>query len=394
VKSEEERQRLEERLRHTQKMEAIGELAGGIAHDFNNILTPIQGNAQLLREHVAPGSEQSGLVEEIFGASLRAAELTRQLLAFARKGAFQIVPVGINSLIREVRGLLSHGIDRRIEIELDLAAGNPTVRGDPAQLQTSLLNLGLNARDAMPDGGRLTFTTRNLTLDEAHRGALYPEIEPGEYVEICVSDTGVGMTDEVRRRVFEPFFTTKEAGKGTGLGLAGVYGCVRGLRGAIRVRSEPGQGATFHVLLPASGERARARTGPPPTHVVTGQGRILVIDDEEMVRSFAARSLRQMGYTVTSCADGVGALDYCRQHHSEIDLVVLDLVMPKLDGASVFRELKRLYPDLRVLLCSGFSRNQEVETLIGEGAVGFITKPLRIEVLSQEVGKHIRGSAS
>jgi len=390
-RAEAERLRLEEQLRHAQKMEAVGELAGGIAHDFNNVLTAVQGNAELLRALLPAESEQAEFAEEILKASHRAADLTRQLLAFARKGRFETAVVDVHELIREVATMLSHGIDRRIEVELDLAAENAGVLGDSSQLQSALLNLGLNARDAMPTGGTLTYSTRCLWMDEAHCRLEPYEIVPGEYIEIAVADTGVGMDRDLQQRVFEPFFTTKDRGKGTGLGLAGVYGCAKSHRGGIRVYSEPGMGSTFRLLLPLATGRdgGAAASARPQAGVVRGTGHLLLVDDEEMVRTFAASALRSLGYVVSTCTDGAEAVAFFQRNREEIDLVILDLIMPRLSGADAFARMREIDPEVKVLVSSGFNRNGTADALVAQGALGFLHKPFRIDELSQAVARHV-----
>ncbi|MHC4718217.1 MAG: hybrid sensor histidine kinase/response regulator, partial [Planctomycetota bacterium] len=338
--------RLEEQLRQSQKMEAIGELAGGVAHDFNNLLTGIMGNAQLLDMRLARESEESGYATEIVRAATRAADLTRQLLAFSRRGPVQTVPVDVHEVVAEVVKLLSHSIDRRIELAEDLQASPSCVMGDPSHLQNAILNLAVNARDAMPEGGRLQFATRNVVLDEEYCRLRAGQLYPGPHVEISVSDTGVGMDAELQERIFEPFFTTKSAGKGTGLGLATVYGCVRAHGGIIDVYSEVGKGSTFKVLLPLAEVEAEAAAseGEP----IKGAGHILLVDDEDLVRNFAAKALRGLGYTVTTAADGVDALDLYRRRHGEFDAVILDLIMPRLSGQDTFRLMKEIDPHVRV----------------------------------------------
>ena len=389
LQDKEDRRRLEERLRQSEKMEAIGELAGGIAHDFNNMLAVIQGNAELLLMSLPKGSEQAELVDQIFMAGKRVANRTRQLLEFARKTEFQRIHVDLNAVIHEVIGLLEHGVDRRIEIVSDLAAPQATVLGDPAWLQTALLNLGLNARDAMPEGGRLTFGTRNVTFTTLDIGDMTPDLVPGLYVEISVTDTGVGMDKNVQSRIFDPFFTTKETGKGTGLGLALVYSCVKSHQGTIRVYSEPGHGSTFRFYLPVMPSMEPPAPPPDDDELVMGHGHVLLVDDEQLVRRFAEVAIRNLGYTVSVCSDGEEAIAFFRRHHHEIALVILDLIMPKMTGVDVFRELQRIDPNVKVLIASGFSHADIAEEIMKAGAVGFIKKPFQIDRLSQEIGRHI-----
>lgn len=386
-RAEAERMELEDRLRHAMKMEAIGQLAGGVAHDFNNILTAIQGNAELLKLTLATGSPQMDNAEQIVKSSVRAAELTRQLLAFARKGKFQAVPVDLHGTIREVIRLLAHTVDKRIEIHAELQAEPSVVMGDPSQLQNALLNLGVNARDAMPQGGKLTFATQNTILDETHCQRYIEDIVPGRYIQISVIDTGVGMNQETLTRIFEPFFTTKAPGKGTGLGLAGVYGCLRNHHGIIDVESVEGKGSVFHVFLPESDVSTVTTTESVELQPVHGTGRLLVVDDEEQVCGFVCQALKQLGYTVTASADGEDALGRFEASPNQFDLVILDLIMPKVSGEETFHKLREINPNLPVILSSGFSRNEMVNALIDQGNAGFIQKPFRIEELSREIAR-------
>jgi len=378
---------------HSLKMEAVGRLAGGIAHDFNNILTAVQGNAELLKMGGFSPAERDDMVSQIHEASKRASTLTRQLLDFARKGTFRIITVDTAETIDKTVALLSHSIDKRIRIEVDLQADPRYVLGDPSQIENALVNLGMNASDAMPNGGVLTFATRNVTLDEESCLEYAGELSAGPYVEISVRDTGSGMDPATRSRVFEPFFTTKEVGQGTGLGLASVYGCVKSHYGNIRVESQPGQGATFRMLLHTAAKASAAAPESPERDLVRGTGHILLVDDEGIVRDFAATALRSLGYSVALAADGAEAVEHFSEHRQDIDLVILDLIMPILSGPDTFRELKRIDPDVRVLISSGFSRKEATDTLLDQGALGLLSKPFRIDELSQMVARHIRTQA-
>jgi PAS domain S-box-containing protein len=380
--------KLEAQLRQAQKMDAIGQLAGGVAHDFNNLLLGIMGNAELLEMTLPPESPEADYARDIQTASSRAAELTKQLLTFSRKGRMRTVQVDLHSIIAEVVSLLDRSIDKRIRIIQRLEASPAVVSGDLTQLHSAILNLAVNARDAMPEGGELTLVTRSVQLDESYGADRAEDITPGPYVEINVTDTGVGMDDDVQSHLFEPFFTTKEQGAGTGLGLASVYGCVKNHEGTIRVYSEPGRGSTFKVLLPLSPEAATSAAAArrAPVH---GHGHILVIDDEETVRRFTSRALTHLGYHVSCCSDGEEGVEFFRANHAEIDLVILDLIMPKLSGDEVFNLLKAIDPDVRVLVASGFTRNGTADALISSGALGFLNKPFRLDELSREVAQHL-----
>ena len=391
-RAEAERGRLEEQLRQAQKMEAVGQLAGGIAHDFNNILTIVKGNAELLKMGLPSTGDQAEFADEVIKGANRAADLIRQLLAFARKGKWQVVPVDIHNTIAQTVNMLAHSIDRRIDIRMELHASPSTVMGDPTQLQNALLNLGVNARDAMADGGVLTYATRNVTLAEADSNEHPYELTSGNFLEICVTDTGVGMDEQTQERVFEPFFTTKEVGKGTGLGLAGVYGCVKSHDGSISVASEPGRGATFAILLPLApaGVATEGRTAPRDD-LVRGTGHVLVLDDERGVRNFARAVLQDLGYTVWTCADGAEGLDYYRRHYQEIDLVILDLIMPRMNGRDVFSQMKKINPHVRALISSGFSHSEATRRMLDAGALALLNKPFEVTELSRAVAEHIQG---
>jgi len=380
--------RLEEQLRQAQKMEAIGQLAGGVAHDFNNLLTGILGNAQLLDMELERSSEEWACAAEIVRAATRAADLTRQLLAFSRKGPIETIHVDVHEIIAEVAKLLSHSIDRRIELVQDLQARPSCVMGDPTQIQNAILNLAVNARDAMPEGGELRFATRVVVLDADYCAMRAGQVRPGPHVEIAVCDTGVGMEPKLQQRIFEPFFTTKGAGKGTGLGLASVYGCVRSHGGAIDVYSECGRGSTFKVLLPLAEAETHTHL-PKAGEPVKGAGSILLVDDEDVVRSFTARALRNLGYTVTTAADGVEAVDAFTERQGHFDAVILDLIMPKLGGEDAFRLMKEVDPDVRVLVATGFSQPGVIDSLLRNGVVAILPKPFNVQHLSREVARII-----
>jgi len=386
---EEERQRLDEQIRQSQKLEAMGQLAGGVAHDFNNILTPILGNAQLIQMELGKQSENGVLLTEIVNAAKRAGELTKQLLAYARKGKFQIVPVDVHETVKEVVSLLGHSIDRLIEIKTDLQAEKPVIMGDPSQLQSAMLNLGVNARDAMPEGGVMTFSTRMVAVDKEMCRKRSYDIVPGEYLELRVSDSGVGMSKNVQARLFEPFFTTKKAGKGTGLGLAAVYGCMKNHHGAVEVATELGKGTTFSIILPSVGRKISENELQKAAEIVHGKGRILLVDDEDVVRTFTSKALTRLGYHVSVCSDGAKAVEFYREHHKDIDMVIMDLVMPNMDGRTAFIEMKKINPEIRLIVVSGFAADKTAVECMQQGALDFIPKPFRVEELSQAIASYI-----
>ncbi|OGV89766.1 MAG: hypothetical protein A3K19_05100, partial [Lentisphaerae bacterium RIFOXYB12_FULL_65_16] len=367
----------EERLRQVEKMDAIGQLAGGIAHDFNNQLTGVLGYADLLYDRL-DDVRLKRYAENIRTAARRSADLTAKLLAFARKGQYLSVPVDMHHLVAEAVAILQHSIDKRIHLELLLRANATVVTGDPSQLENALLNLGLNARDAMPDGGTLTFETQVAYLDAATCAKHPGELQPGDYLQLTVTDTGHGMSDEVKQHLFEPFFTTKPVGKGTGMGLAAVYGTIGNHRGAITASSTVGCGTTFTIYLPLDKKSARPSTPDSDVTAPTlAKLRVLVVDDEGLVRDLVSEILRNDGHTVTTAANGREALDIYRQHWQELDLVILDMVMPVLDGRDTFRGMKAINPGVRALLSSGFSVDNEAKAILNEGALGFVGKPFR-----------------
>ena len=386
---------IEERLRHAQKMEAVGQLAGGVAHDFNNLLMVVLGNAELLSaEFLGAGAQQDPelglMVRDIVHACERARSLTMQLLSFSRRAPLRFAVLDAHAQIREVAQFLGHSLDRRIAVELRLDAPRCSVRADSSQLHHALLNLAVNARDAMPEGGHLTLATRNQVLEQA-REVYALDLPAGTYLEIAVSDTGQGIAPDVQARVFEPFFTTKANGQGTGLGLASVYGCVQSHGGHIQVESAPGRGTTFRVLLPLTEEAVDADGGPPsPPNPPHGTGRVLVVDDEELVRHSLERSLASLGYDVTLCADGTVAIETVERCGTAFDIAILDLVMPGLGGEETFRRLRALDPELPILLASGYSEIDLAAIDLDGRVNGYLAKPFHMERLASELARHLR----
>ena len=378
-----EQKRLEERLRQTQKMEVIGQLAGGVAHDFNNMLTAILGSAELLERCVMENPTATKLLANIKKAASRSADLTGQLLAFSRKGQKKDVRVCIETTIHEVISLLERTIDKNITLETRLIAKNTDVTGDPSLLQNALLNLGVNARDAMPEGGVITFTTANVELDSSYCESSAFNITPGSYIEIAVSDAGTGITKENIQHVFEPFFTTKEVGKGTGLGLAAVYGTITDHLGCINIYSEPGIGTVFKIYLPLSG--GKKTVAPSADELIRGSGGILLVDDEEILRDVGKSLLEELGYRVYLAEDGEQALEVYAQDKKDISLVILDMLMPRMGGKETLVRLMDEFPDIRVLISSGFHQERTVDELVKLGARGFLQKPY----IKQELGKAV-----
>ena len=378
----EEKARLEAHLQQAQKMEAIGTLAGGVAHDFNNLLQAILGYTQILLLDKKPGDRGYESLLEIDKAAERGAELSRQLLTFSRKVESRLRPLDLNHQVKEVAKLLRRTIPRMIAVELSLTEEVWTINADPVQLEQVMLNLALNTRDAMPEGGKLSFTTANVVLDEDYcrpRG-----ITPGPYVCLTVMDTGTGMDEQARAHLFEPFFTTKGPGQGTGLGLAMVYGIVQNHGGHITCESELGQGTVFRLYFPALGgeisltEAQETRTEP----LRGGQETILLVDDEENLRQLGQRMLQRFGYKLLTAASGEEALEVYQKERGRIDLVILDLVMPGMGGWGCLRELKKLDPNLKVILASGLAQELKAQEA---GADGVLAKPYRLRQMLQAV---------
>lgn len=385
-----ERMRTEDVLRQSEKMSAIGQLAGGVAHDFNNQLTVILGYADVIASR-SNDRDIKQCAEDILVAATRSADLTRQLLAFARKGQYQTIAVEIHKIIGEVVNIFSRSIDKRINIVQLLHAKQSRVTGDPSQLQNMLFNLALNARDAMPEGGELTFATEVVQLDEQYCRQLPYEIVPGQYLQIDVRDNGIGMSKDVQRHLFEPFFTTKAVGKGTGMGLAAVYGTIKSHKGAISVVSDIGQGSTFKLYLPLNMETGLSTSEPRRADIIKKEtASILLVDDEDLVRNVAAKMLRESGYRVSTCADGFEAVGYYRQSWQQTDLVILDMVMPRKSGKETFAEMRQINPKIKILLSSGYSINGETQKILDDGAWGFLQKPFRQNTLLASVAEALK----
>jgi len=385
-----ERHDLEERVRQSEKMDAIGQLAGGIAHDFNNQLTGIMANADLVARTSDDPRVQS-YIHDIIGAATRSGHLIRQLLAFARKGDYQTETVDVHDTIQEVTTLLARSIDKRITIRHELHARPPTATGDPSQLQSAFLNLALNARDAMPDGGVLTFASDIHELDAASCRDLVVEAPPGCYLRVAVGDNGIGISGEHQKRMFEPFFTTKEPGKGTGMGLAGVYGTMRTHGGGLRVTSEVGRGTTVELFLPRAENVDRTELVAGKDQDPQSPASILVVEDEPAVCDTIHTFLESLGHEVQTCEDGVQAVELYRHHWREIDLVLLDMVMPRMGGRETFHAMRTINPAARVLLLSGFSLSTEAQQLLEDGAHSFLQKPFRLHFLEKILAEVLAG---
>ncbi len=374
-----ERQQLEQQLIQAQKMEAIGRLAGGIAHDFNNILTVIKGYTQLSLMEVKEGALKENL-EQIKNASDRASDLVRKILAFSRRQVMEMRVIDLNSIIKEMDKMLLRLIGEDIELITVLEENLGKVK--------AIMNLAVNARDAMPSGGKLTIETANVEFDETYTKNHFG-VEPGQYVMISVSDTGIGMTPEIKEHIFEPFFTTKEKGKGTGLGLSTVYGIVKQSGGHIWVYSEPGQGTIFKIYLP----RIEDEIDKPEEKIITegiehGNETILIVEDDEDVRKLAVQILERQGYKVMEARDGAEALRICKDYKEPIHLILVDLIMPGLNGRKMVDELSQIRKDFKVLYMSGYTENTIAHRGILEPGIEFIQKPFTMEDLARKV-RHI-----
>ena len=384
-RAEADKSSLEEQLRQSQKMEAVGTLAGGIAHDFNNLLTGILGYADLLRGGTLSQAQTEKAATVIERAARRAAELTQQLLGFARKGKYQNIPVDLHATIAEVVSLLGRTLDKNIIIDSALRADEPFVLGDPVQIQQVILNLSVNARDAMEGGGTLSFITERVNLptrtpsdssDTAH-----------EFIRMSVADTGCGIPDDVQPRIFEPFFTTKEQGKGTGMGLSMVYGIVKNHGGSISVTSETGKGTRFEILWPAVNRPSLVVEDHESTVRTRAGNTVLLVDDEELVRQVATTMLETLGYRVIAACDGAEGVEIFRRLQDEIDLVILDMAMPRLGGRECFLELKKIRPDVRAILSTGYALDEQTQSVLDEGMAGFAQKPYVLDHLAGTLAK-------
>lgn len=387
--TEEALRRSEEQFRQAQKMEAIGQLAGGVAHDFNNLLTIINGYSDLLLNGIlGPQDAAREAVDEIRKASQRASTLTRQLLAFSRRQVLAPQVLVLNSIVQDMDKMLRRLIGEDIQLTTGLAADLGTVKADPGQIEQVLLNLAVNARDAMPQGGRITIETANVLLDETY-AASHPEVRPGSFVMLAVTDTGCGMDAATQVRIFEPFFTTKGAGKGTGLGLATVYGIVKQSGGSIYVYSEAGRGTSFKIYLPRVEEAVaapvRPAAAPTPQTRAGGQETLLVVEDDDAVRALTRTVLRGKSYNVIEAIDADEALRWVEEHSEPIHLLVTDVVMPGMSGRALAERLTELRPELKVLYVSGYTDDAVVRHGLLEAEIAFLQKPFTPDALARKV---------
>ena len=379
-----ERKNIDDKLRFSEKLQAVGQLAGGIAHDFNNQLGGIMGYADLLYQKLEDNTLKT-YASGILTCAESAAKLTQQLLTFSRKGKYFSVELDIHKVISEVASLLYHSINKNIKIIKTLTATESTVTGDPTLIQNALLNIALNARDSMPRGGTLTFATELTSLSEEYCNSHANGISAGDYLQISISDTGSGMSKNVCEHIFEPFFTTKELGKGTGMGLASVYGTIKSHGGTINVYSEVGRGTVFRIFLPAIYSSPAQPCNKKPRPYIVKNATILLVDDEITMRRIATEMLLDVGYKVHTCENGIEAIGYFESEWKDIDAVILDMIMPNISGRDTFKALKKIDPNVKVLISSGYTINGEAQEVLDDGAIDFVGKPFRQHELLEKI---------
>ncbi len=369
-----ERTRLEEQLRQAQKMESVGMLAGGVAHDFNNLLTIITGYSQLVLNNLSSEDSNRHSIEQILQAGNRAAGLTQQLLAFSRRQVLQPKVLELNTLVSSISTMLRRLIGEDIDLRLALSPDLGRVHADPGRVEQVLMNLAVNARDAMPSGGTLTLETANVYLDESYTSR-HLSVKPGPYVMIAVSDTGAGMDEATQSHLFEPFFTTKSSGKGTGLGLSTVFGVVKQSGGSLQVYSEPGEGTSVKVYLPRIDQPAVLEPAAAEKAARAGTETILLVEDDDMVRFLMRETLQRAGYKVYDTADPTEARRMANQYHAPIDLLITDVVMPKIRGTALAVQLVEQRPAMKVLYVSGYTDNAVINSGLLHQEVFFLQKP-------------------
>ena len=388
-----EKKRFEQQLQHTQRLESIGVLAGGIAHDFNNLLTGILGNASLLLSDLGPGSAERDLALQILEASESAASLTRQILAYSGKGRFVMEPVDLSAVAMENRNLVRRFIPRGVELVYELANDLPLIEADPAQMQQMVMNLIINAAESFGDGGKgeVRIKTEARRLDKGFFQSGDPDVGPGLFASLAVSDNGCGMDEATQQRIFEPFFTTKFIGRG--LGLSAVHGILRGHRGLLRLRSQPGAGTTFELCFPAAAATPPEASAPEISHPKTAET-ILVIDDETAVQQFAKRALERQGYKVVTAEDGRAGVKLFEEMHEQIAVVLLDFTLPVMTAEETLAHLRSIDPSVAIVLSSGFSHDTALLRFEGKGLSGFIGKPYTLPRLMEAIESAIKTGES
>ena len=388
--TEEALRQSEDHLRQSQKMEAVGRLAGGVAHDFNNLMTVVMGRTELLLSRLDEGNPLRRNAEEIKRTTERAVSLTQQLLAFSRKQVLTPKVLDLNTVVANMERILRRLIGEDIDLVTVLGPALDRIKADPSQLEQVIMNLAINARDAMPSGGKLTIETANAYLDQPY-ARNHPSVLPGSYVMLAVSDNGTGMDSETQARIFEPFFTTKEQGKGTGLGLATVYGIVKQSGGYVWVYSEPGWGTTFKIYLPRVADRVDVAEPPPAPARAQGSETILLVEDEAGVRELTREILQMNGYTVLEAEHGPKALEVCQHYSGTIDLMVTDVVMPQMSGAELSQQAATLRPAMKVIYISGYADRAIVRHGILEADTIYLQKPFTPDALARKVREALDG---
>ena len=377
---------LERQMQHAQKLESLGVLAGGIAHDFNNLLTAMLGHMNVAQMKLAPESPATPHLESLERVIHRAADLTRQMLAYSGKGRFVVRPYDLNHMVQEVTHLLEVSIPKKIALRFDLAPSLPPVEADAAQIQQVIMNLVTNAADAIGDrDGTIRLTTGTNQLDRAYLDQVFQgqELQPGPYVTLEVSDSGCGMAPEVLGRIFEPFFTTKVTGRG--LGLSATLGILKGHRAGIRIYSEPGHGTTFKLLFPTSEAELAKPATQAATPALARKATILLVDDEEMIRDAATAALESLGLTVLTAENGLEAVAAVQQPGVTIDLILMDLTMPQMDGREAFQAIRRIHPNMPVILSSGYNEQESIQAFMGRGLAAFLQKPYTLRALERTI---------
>nr|NJM00977.1 response regulator [Desulfobacula sp.] len=381
---------MEARLTQAQKMEAIGTLAGGIAHDFNNILFPIIGHTEMLLEDIPETGSLRSSLKEIYAGAMRARDLVRQILAFARREETEMKTMKMQPIVTEALKLIRSTIPASIAVSINLQPGCGPVKADPTRIHQIVMNLATNAYHAMAEtGGELSVSLRQVRLGEEDR--IHPDMVPGEYACLTVADTGIGMDEDLIRRIFDPFFTTKEEGKGTGMGLSVVHGIVKSMNGALRVHSVPGKGSEFHIFLPVIESFSQTREIEPDKSVPGGRERILLVDDESAILAMEEKTLSRLGYQVTGCAGSLEALEVFRSGPDRFDLVLTDMSMPKMSGDKLAAELIKIRGDIPILVCTGFSEGMTDEKIKTLGIRGILMKPVVVKDLAKNTGNSGRG---
>ncbi|MFC1585093.1 response regulator [Fibrobacterota bacterium] len=381
---------VEEKLEQSQNLIMLGKLASGVAHDFNNVLAGILGYAEMAKFKF--GKSNSSLekyTESIIAFSKRAGDLTKEILSFSRGTKNKRQAINIHTLLTEVQDLLSHSIDKRYQIKKELHASSAVIVGDSGLIQNAIINIALNARDAMPNGGEIRFATHNIDMDKKSVNSLKFKISSGSYLNLSITDYGTGMDDALIEKIFQPFFTTKEIGKGTGLGLSSVLNTMLKHDGTVLVNSAVGRGTTFELLFPLGRPDEIEGKDSSDTKFLKGFGHLLIIDDEEALREIISGMLVDYGYKVSTAADGVEALEYYKKNYHSVDLVVIDMNLPRCTGHECFQEMKKINPKVKAILSTGFSLNEEAEKILEDGVHGFIQKPFEIKQLLKLISEVI-----